>query len=247
MGKFGTICTVKETPMPDQSPSEESQYIESTVRYTGEKVKDQINCDTPLKLSGSQADESKNFVGYSNDNVALVASPNTKITLKFTPGNIPDCLFWYQNSKSYGLTPFLGNKKSRENSGGQYKGKVNAVGDYENKGSFEDRLNDKKNLIIKSIKAEIANFVGSSEAERLVNENILGKDGKISVREETPDNDALYNVEVIKSPSSKGLKIRGFSPLDATKFGISTLCSVPQLDTATGKISGYVPYKPAQA
>lgn len=247
MGQFGTICTIKETPMPDQSPSEESQYIESTVRYTGERVKDQINCDNPLKLSGSQADESKNFVGYSNDNVALVASPNTKITLKFTPGNIPDCLFWYQNPKSYGLTPFLGNKKSRENSGGQYTGKVNAVGDYANKGSFEDRLNDKKNLIIKSIKAEIANFVGASEAERLVSENILGKDGKISVREETPDNVALYNVDVIKSPSSKGLRIRGFSPLDATKFGISTLCSVPQIDTATGKISGYAPYKPVKS
>jgi hypothetical protein len=248
MGKFGTICTVKETPMPDQSPSEESQYIESTVKYTGERVKDQINCDAPLNLSGSQADESKNFVGYANDNVALVASPNTKITLKFKPGNIPDCLFWYQNSKSYGLTPFLGNKQSRASSGGgQYRGDVNAVGDYADKGSFEDRLNGRKDLIIKSIKAEIANFVGAGEAERLVKENILGKDGKISVREETEDNAALYNVEVIKNPESKGLKIRGFSPLSDTRFGISTLCSVPQLDTATGKISGYVSYKPAQS
>jgi hypothetical protein len=248
MGQFGTICTIKETPMPDQSASEESQYIESTVRYTGERVKDQINCDAPLKLSGSQADKSKNFVGYSNDNVALVASPNTKITLQFTPGNIPDCLFWYQDPKSYGLTPFLGNAKSRAASGGgSYRGKVNAYGSYETEGSFENRLNAQKDEIIKSIKDEISKLIGSGEAERLVNENILGKDGKILVKEETPENSALYNVEVIKSPSSKGLRIRGFSPLSDTRFGISTLCSVPQLDTATGKISGYAPYKPVQA
>ena len=248
MAQFQTICTIKETPMPDQSASEESQYIESTVRYTGQKVKDQINCDAPLQLSGGQADESKNFVGYANDNVALVASPNTKVTFKFTPGNIPDCLFWYQNSKSYGLTPFLGNKASRERTGGgQYRGKVNATGDYQEKGSFEVRLNKQRDAIVKSIKTEISKLVGSGEAERLVNENILGKDGKISVREETPENAALYNVDVIKSPYSKGVKIRGFSPLSDTQFGISTLCSVPQIDTATGKISGYAPYKPAQA
>ena len=248
MSRFQSICTIKETPMPDQSPSEQSQYIESTVRYTGQKIKDQISCDKPLQLSGSQAGESKNFVGYSNDNVALVASPNTKITFKFTPGNIPDCLFWYQNPKSYGLTPFLGNKSSREKSGeGVYKGKINALGTYKDKGSFETRLNQQKDAIVKSIKTEIAKMVGSVEAERLVNENILNKDGRISVREEDAENDALYNIEVVKSPYSKGVKIRGFSPLSDTEFAISTLCSVPQIDTSSGKISGYTPYKPQQA
>jgi hypothetical protein len=248
MAQFQSICTIKETPMPDQSPSEESQYIESTVRYKGQKIKDQISCDKPLRLKGSRADESKKFVGYSNDSVALVASPNTKIAFKFAPGNIPDCLFWYQNSKSYGLTPFLGNKLSREKSGdGVYKGKVNAVKSYEKEGSFEIRLNNKRDAIVKSIITEISKMVGSAEAKRLVDENILGKDGKILVREETPENAALYNIEVIKSPYTKGVKIRVFSPLSDTEFEISTLCSVPKIDTATGKISGYVPYKPVQA
>ena len=247
MSQFQSICTIKETPMPDQSPSEESQYIESKVRYTGQKIKEQITCDKPLQLRGKQAGASENFVGYSNDNVALIASPNTKITFKFTPGNIPDCLFWYQNSKSYGLTPFLGNKKSREKSGEDaFRGNVNALGSYEDKGSFEIRLNKQKDSIIKSIKTEITKMVGSAEAERLINENILGKDGKINVREEDPENASLYKIEVIKSPYSKGIKIKAFSPLSDTEFGISTLCSVPQIDTATGKISGYTPYKPTK-
>lgn len=248
MGQFEKIYTVKKTPIPDQSPSEKSQYIESTIKYTGQKIKDQINCDTPLQLSGKQASESENFVGYSNDNVALVASPNTKVTFKFRPGNIPDCLFWYQNPTSYGLTPFLGNKQSREKTGNEeYRGKVNALGKYAEKGNFEKRLNAQKDELITAMKTEISKFIDAGSAEKLINSVVLDKDGNISVREEDQKNAQLYNVDVVKSPYSKDVKLRAFSPLSDTQFGIATLCSLPQIDTATGKISGYTPYQPTQA
>ena len=248
MDLFGKIYTIKKTPIPDQSSSEKSQYIESTIKYTGQKIKDQINCDTPLQLSGKQATEKENFVGYSNDNVALVASPNTKVKFKFRPGNIPDCLFWYQNPTSYGLTPFLGNKQSREKSGdGEYRGKVNALGKYKEDGNFEKRLNEQKDALITAMKTEMSKFIDVGEAEKLINSVILGKDGNIAVREEDPKNAKLYNVNVVKSAYSKDVKIRAFSPLSDTQFGIATLCTLPQIDTATGKISGYTPYQSKQA
>lgn len=248
MDQFQKIYTVKKTPLPDQSADEKSQYIESTIKYTGQKIKDQINCDAPLQLSGKQANQAENFVGYANDSVALVASPNTKVTFKFRPGNIPDCLFWYQNPTSYGLTPFLGNKQSREKSGdSEFRGKVNALGTYKEKGNFEKRLNSQKDALINAMKAEISKFVDAGTAEKLINSVVLDKDGNISVIEEDPKNTKLYNVDVVKSPYTKDVKVRAFSPLSDTEFGIATLCSLPQIDTATGKISGYTPYQSKQA
>jgi hypothetical protein len=247
MDQFQKIYTVKKTPLPDQSADEKSQYIESTIKYTGQKIKDQINCDAPLQLSGKQANQAENFVGYANDSVALVASPNTKVTFKFRPGNIPDCLFWYQNPTSYGLTPFLGNKQSREKSGdSEFRGKVNALGTYKEKGNFEKRLNSQKDALINAMKAEISKFVDAGTAEKLINSVVLDKDGNISVIEEDPKNTKLYNVDVVKSPYTKDVKVRAFSPLSDTEFGIATLCSLPQIDTATGKISGYTPYQSKQ-
>jgi hypothetical protein len=241
--KFAKIYTVTETPKPDQSASEKDQYIQSTVRYTGKQKDMQINCKDATTFSGAQGSEENNYVGFGKDDLAFVASPNTKAVFNLRPGNIPDCFFWYQNPTSYGLTPFIGNKVSREKTGDwEYNGKINSVkgGNYFKQGHFQDRLNDedKKDGIIDAIKKEISKFIDPGAADKLVKEKLLDEDGKIKVIEPKEDPKAFVT-EVLKNVDAKDLVIRVFSPLGDTQFSVLANCSLPQIDTKTGKINGY--------
>jgi hypothetical protein len=241
--KFSKVYTITETPKPDQSSSEKDQYIQSTVRYTGKKKDTQINCKDATTFTGSQGSEENNYVGYGKDDIAFVASANTKAVFNLRPGNIPDCFFWYQNPTSYGLTSFIGNKISREKTGDwEYNGKINSVkgGKYFNEGHFEDRLNDsgRKDQIISAIKTEISKFIDAAEAEKLIKEKLLNADGRIKVVEPKEDPKA-FATNILKNIDSKDLVIRVFSPLGDTQFSVHANCSLPQIDTKTGKISGY--------
>jgi hypothetical protein len=258
--KFGKVCKIIEIAKPDQGSSESYQYIESNVEYEGTAHIGIIECESPLVLKGERGDSDNNFIGYPKEgntaDIGFVASPNTKVTLNYAPGNIPDCFFYYQNENSYGLSPFIGNKISRAKTGDTYNGPINSLEatpeykkehpeakDYFREGHFEDRLNDPemKDALIAAISEEVGKYIKGKDVTGLVKSKLLNSEGRIIVIEPKDDPKAYKSI-VTKSATEKIIKMIVFSPLSNTEFSIHTSCQIPNIDISTGKISGYKAY-----
>lgn len=214
--------------LPDQGKEETFQYIEAELKFSGERYKEMITCSDNLKREGKQGTEENGYVGYySESEIGLYASPNTKININLDPLKIPDCFAIYQGEDSYQVTPFIGSREGKE---GYYDEAVNYV----------SKLNTIKGKILKGLRKKLAELgIPSDKIEEIISTKILDENRKIRVVQKGDvKGDPDFKVSIIKRPYyNQSVKLMVFAPLDTTAFNISTNCIIPTMDKTTGNIN----------
>lgn len=191
------------------------QYISMKLVQTGTPIPEAIKVPCGLRdrlFNGKMGTSETNYAGYSADLVLTIPAGNT-ITISFNSLHIPD-MFYVKYKDVEFLSAFQGSAALAS--------KLSAVPDLEEKINAELRA------------------LGSAKTVRELQPNAINQDGTWNVvkGQYQRAEEGAYAVTVTKGWENDSFKIRVFSPLEATRFSISTTCSenAPNLLTQKGKV-----------
>jgi hypothetical protein len=225
---FAKHFIFKMSLLPDQGKEESFQYIETELKFSGERYKEIINCSDKFKKKGKQGTEENGYVGYySEDEIGLYASPNTIINLNFDPLIIPDCFAIYQGEDNFYVTPFIGTRVGKD---AYYDAPIN----------YTSKLNTIKGKILKGLRKKLAELgIPADKIEEIITTKILDENRKIRiVQKGDVKGDPDFKASIVKKPYyNQSIKLMVFAPLDTTVFEINTTCTIPTMDKSTGKIN----------
>lgn len=179
------------------------QYISMKLVQTGTPIPEAIKVPCGLRdrlFNGKIGTAENNYAGYSADLILTIPAGNT-ITISFNALHIPD-MFYVKYKDVEFLSSFQGSQT--------LSAKLAAIPDLEQK-----------------INAELK-ALGSVKTVRELQPTAITQDGKWNVvkgQYQRADG-GIYSVTVNKGWENDSFKVRVFSPLEATRFSISTTCSV---------------------
>lgn len=200
--------TIKPNQGGGSTPEEMKkwQYMSMKAAQTGNPIADslKVNCNMRDQLfNGRQGIIANNYVGYASDLYLTIPVGNT-ITISFNSLDIPD-MFYVKYRDVEFLSQFQGSPRHAPN--------LSKVPELENK-----------------INAELAK-VGSKSNLKALQPNAVKPDGTWQVikgqyQGTTAGN---YSITINKQWDNDKLIVRVFSPLEATRFNISTVCKDGEL------------------
>lgn len=203
-----TKVEFKKVMKPNQgggTTSEEQkkwQYISMKLTQTGIPIPEGIKlpCGLQNKLfNGKMGTAANNYVGYTADFVLAIPAGN-QTTISFNSLHIPD-MFYVKYRNFEFLSPFQGSAT--------YTKKLQAIPDLEEK-----------------INAELQK-VGSKGNIRSLQPGAIDQNGNwvVAKGQYQMAQEGTYSITAIKDLAEDTIVIRVFSPLQATRFSISTTCS----------------------
>lgn len=207
---FKAKVTITKNPLPNSgsgATDEERkvfQYIAAEVKQTGEPIAptEQLNCGAKFDGVGVKADPTVNYVGFKRDLYAM-AAVGDKVSLKFDPINVPDMVYFKYKEKEF-LSPWLGVTNAQ---GRNFETELNAIADLEAK-----------------INAELAAIGSKGTVATLAPTAKVGGKWKVQPGPGQGGKVEQFTFMFDKDFALDKLTVRCFSPLDGTRFNISTSC-----------------------
>lgn len=178
------------------------QYISMKLVQTGTPIPEAVKVPCGLRdklFNGKMGTAANNYVGYAADLILTIPAGNT-ITILFNALHIPD-MFYVKYKDVEFLSAFQGSATLAS--------KLDAIPD------LEQRIN-----------AELK-ALGSTKTVRELQPAAINQAGKWSVvkGQYQQGSEGTYSVTITKGWENDSFKMRVFSPLEATRFSISTTCA----------------------
>ncbi len=207
---FKAKVTITKNPLPNSgsgATDEERkafQYIAAEIKQTGEQIgpTEQLSCNAKFDGVGVKADANVNYVGFKRD-LYVMAAVGDQVSLKFDPISVPDMVYFRYKNQEF-LSTWLG----VTNGGGRnFQNELNAIADLESK-----------------INAELAAVGSTGTVAKLA--PMAKVNGKWIIQPGPGQGGKAEQFTFIfdKDFALDKLTVRCFSPLDGTRFNISTGC-----------------------